>query len=58
MNKVQKSAVSNLHRNSEEYSVVQSICQNEFEENSNSSVIGVLSNFRELLLNVCSLNSF
>lgn len=53
MNHVQKSAVLNLDRNSEEYVVAQNLCGNKVDEHLNITATGMLSVFRKVLVKVC-----
>lgn len=55
MNQAQKSAVSSIPRDSEEYAALRSICQNSVDEKVNSSAAGTWNIFRKVLLkvNVC-----
>lgn len=52
MNQAQKSAVFELKRPSEEYSVLQSICRNYVDENTTMSVAGKWTTFRRVLTKV------
>lgn len=55
VNQAQRTAVSRIPRESEEYSVLQSICRNTIDENVTNSVAGTWNIFRKVLLDVSSL---
>lgn len=55
VNQAQRSAVSRIPRESEEYSVLQSICRYTVDENVTNSVAGTWNIFRKVLLDVSNL---
>lgn len=59
MNQALKSAVDGMPRHSEEYVVLQSICQNSIDDNvTNAGLAGRWSVFRKVLQNVRQLKMF
>lgn len=56
VNQAQRSAVSRIPRESQEYSVLQSICRYTVDENVTNSVAGTWNMFRKVLLDVRNLS--
>lgn len=56
MNQAVKSVVKTMPTNSEEYSVVQSLCATAVDENVTNSVAGKWAAFQKLLVKVMSFN--
>lgn len=56
MNQAVKSVVGAMPTNSEEYSMVQSLCTTAVDENVTNSVAGKWQTFQKLLVKVTSIN--
>lgn len=56
MNQAVKSVVRTMSPNSEEYSMVQSLCATAVDENVTNSVAGKWATFQQLLVKVTSFN--
>lgn len=56
-NQAQKTAVSRIPRNTEEYSVLQSICRFTVDDNATNSIAGTWNVFRKVLLDVSAFVS-